>query len=249
MKVTAIIGSARKKHTYKATLHFLKTLQSLGDVQFETVCLSDYQLSTCQGCKLCLDKGEEHCPLKDDRDMLLEKMHASDGIIMATPNYSFHVSGLMKVFLDRLGFVFHRPQFFGKTFTAIVVEGIYGGKKITKYLNFIGEMMGFNVVKSSCLTTREPISAKQRKKNNGIIEQQAKNYYIQLIKKEYPDPSIIKLMMFRMARTAIKRELDSTYRDYNYFNEKGWFESGYYYPIKLNPFKVMIGRMADRISV
>ncbi len=34
-------------------------------------------------------------------------------------------------FLDRLGFVFHRPRFFGKAFTSIVAQGIYGGGKIS----------------------------------------------------------------------------------------------------------------------
>ena len=54
--------------------------------------------------------------------MLIEKMMASDGIVFASPNYSFHVSATMKMFLDRLGFVFHRPRFFGKTFTSIIAQ-------------------------------------------------------------------------------------------------------------------------------
>ena len=40
MKVTAFIGSARKKHTYHTTVDFLKKLQSLGDdLEYETVIL------------------------------------------------------------------------------------------------------------------------------------------------------------------------------------------------------------------
>ena len=39
---------------------------------------------------LCLNKGEELCPLKDDRDLLIDKMNNSDGIIFASPNYSFY---------------------------------------------------------------------------------------------------------------------------------------------------------------
>jgi multimeric flavodoxin WrbA len=64
----------------------------------------------------------------------------------------------MKIFLDRLGFVFHRPRFFGKTFTSIVVQGIYGGPKIVEYLDFVGDGLGFNVVKGSCVTSMEPIT-------------------------------------------------------------------------------------------
>lgn len=122
MKVTAFIGSARKKHTYHATEQFLQNLQSQsrGDVVYELVSLSEYNLQVCKGCKLCSDKGEEFCPLHDDRDVLLDKMMHSDGVVFATPNYSFQVSALMKILLDRLGFVFRRPRFFGKTFTGIV---------------------------------------------------------------------------------------------------------------------------------
>ncbi len=92
MKVTAFIGSARKKHTYNASEQFLQKLQSLGDIDFEIVSLSDYKLETCKDCKLCTDKGEEFCPLKDDRDKLIEKMINSDGIIFSSPTYSFQVS-------------------------------------------------------------------------------------------------------------------------------------------------------------
>ncbi len=76
--------------------------------------MSDYNLEICRGCKLCTDRGEEYCPLKDDRDILIEKMKFSDGIVFATPNYSFNVSGYLKVFLDRLGFFFHRLYFLKK---------------------------------------------------------------------------------------------------------------------------------------
>jgi multimeric flavodoxin WrbA len=94
-----------------------------------------------------LPQGEEFCPLKDDRDVLIRKMMTSDGVVFASPNYSYQVSATMKIFLDRLGFIFHRPHFFGKTYTSIVAQGIYGGSKIVKYLDFVGMGLGFNVAK------------------------------------------------------------------------------------------------------
>ena len=245
MKVTAFIGSARKKHTYRAAENFLQNLHSLGNIEYEIVRLSDYNLETCKGCKLCLDKGEELCPLQDDRDKLIEKMMNSDGVIFASPNYSFQVSALMKLFLDRLGFVFHRPRFFGKTFTSIVAQGIYGGKDIVKYFNFIGNGLGFNVVKGSCITTLEPITKKGQKKIDEIIDQQSKKFYAKLIKKEYSTPSLFKLMIFRMSRSSIKIMLNENYKDYTYYKEKGWFESDYFYPVRLNPLKKLTGKFFD----
>ena len=120
MKVTAFIGTETKKHTYNYTVQLLDHLVAQGSVNYEIIRLSDYTLKTCRGCKNCLDKGEEFCPLEDDRDILIDTLLQSDGIIFSSPNYSFQVSGLMKNFLDRLGYFFHRPQFFGKTFSFIV---------------------------------------------------------------------------------------------------------------------------------
>lgn len=248
MKVTAFIGSARKKHTYDASEKFLQKLQSLGNIEYEIVRLSDYNLETCRGCKLCFDKGEELCQFKDDRDELIEKIINSDGVIFASPNYSFQVSAIMKIFLDRLGFIFHRPCFFGKAFTSIVAQGIYGGDKIVKYLNFVGNGLGFNVVKGFCIRTLEPMTEKGQKKIDKIIDRQSKRFYSKLIKKEYPTPSLFKLMIFRMSRTSLKLMLNESYKDYRYYKEKGWFESDYYYPVKLNPFKKLTGRLFDMLG-
>jgi len=45
----------------------------MGDIEVEIVRLSDYRLGICRGCRLCLDKGEEKCPHKDDRDVLIRE--------------------------------------------------------------------------------------------------------------------------------------------------------------------------------
>jgi hypothetical protein len=40
----------------------------------------------------------------------------------------------MKNFIDRIDFIYHRPRFFNKTFTAIGVQFIPFGKQVKKYL-------------------------------------------------------------------------------------------------------------------
>ncbi len=245
MKVTAFVGSARKKHTYNATERFLHNLTSLGNIEYEIVRLCDYNLKTCRGCIVCFNKGEEFCPFKDDRDKLIEKIKNSDGVIFASPNYSFHVSAIIKIFLDRLGFIFHRPRYFGKVFTSIVAQGIYGGKDIVKYFNFIGGGLGFNVVKGSLITTLEPLTKKNRENNEKIIDKHSKRFYSKLINNQYPTPSLFKLMLFKYARSSIKSMLNEEYKDYRYYRGKGWFESDYYYPVKLNLVKKLIGKYFD----
>lgn len=247
-RVTAFVGTATKKYTYSAVREFLDRLKELGDVEYEIVRLSDYKIETCRGCKVCFVRGEEFCPLKDDRDVLIEKMMASDGVIFASPNYSFQVSGIVKVFLDRLGFVFHRPRFHGKTFTSIVVQGIYGGQKIVKYLDFVGGGLGFNVVKGSYSTACEPMTEKEQRKRDKALADHAKRFHGRLSKPAYPVPGLIKLIAFRVGRTRFRLELNESSRDYTYYSEKGWFGSDYYYPTRLGPLKRVAGNLFDFIG-
>jgi multimeric flavodoxin WrbA len=244
-KITAFVGTARKQHTYYAVQQFLNSLTSLGDVEYEIVALTDYKLEMCRGCKNCFRKGEEFCPLKDDRDVLIEKMMESDGVVFASPSYSYQVSAIMKIFLDRLGFVFHRPRFFGKTFTSIVAQGIYGGSKIVKYLDFIGMGLGFNVVKGSCTTALDPMSEKARQKIDAISAAHSRRFHAGLLQPSYPVPSLLKLGAFRAVRTSMRLMLDETSRDYTHYRDKGWFESDYYYPTHLNGLKRAVGSLID----
>jgi multimeric flavodoxin WrbA len=248
-KVTAFVGTARKKHTHYAVQKFMSSLESLGDVEYEIVALTDYKLEMCRGCKNCFRRGEEFCSLKDDRDVLIGKMMASDGIVFATPNYSYHVSATMKAFLDRLGFVFHRPRFFGKTFTSIVAQGIYGGSKIVKYLDFVGMGLGCNVVKGSCTTALDPMNERERGKIDRVASEHSMRFHVGLWQPTYPVPTFLDLFAFRAARTSMRVMLDESSRDYTYYRDKGWFESGYFYPTRLNALKRAAGAVVDYASL
>lgn len=247
-KVTAFIGTGRKKHTYDAVRIFLDRLEKTGDVETEIIMLPDHRVETCRGCKACFEKGEEFCALKDDRDALLDKIARSDGVVFATPNYSFQVSGYMKILLDRMGFICHRPRYFGKTFTSIVVQGIYGGDKINKYLAFLASSFGFNTVKGTSQTAFEPMTEKERRKWDASLARHAQRFHERLAKPAFPSPSLFSLMAFRMGRTSIRNLLNDSKRDYRYYRDNGWFESGFYYPARLGPFKRAAGLVFDWLA-
>ena len=242
--ITAFIGSAQKKATYQAVQAFEKNLRQHEEIEFEYVFLSDYRLEFCRGCKVCLGKGEEFCPLKDDRDVLLAKLERSDGVIFATLNYAFQVSARIKNLLDRTSFIFHRPKFFGKTYTAIVVQGITGGNRIRKYLEGMGAHFGFHVTKGSCLSTLDPLTERQQKRLALEMNKAAARFYKGLIRPTLPAPSFFRLMLFRLTRSGLKF-VDLKNRDSFYYNEKGWFESDYYYKVSLGPIKKTMGHVFD----
>jgi multimeric flavodoxin WrbA len=254
--VTAFVGSARKHGvTYRATRRFLDDLQSLGEVRSELVFLSDHDIGLCRGCKACFIRGEELCPLHDDRDLLIEKMARSDGVVLASPVYSFQVSAHVKALLDRLGFALHRPRFHGKAYTSIVVEGLYGGRDVVKYLDFVGGGLGFNVVRGSRIvcrknpdTAQEPMLDAERRKMDEALARQARRFHEQLLSPPFPEPTMLQLFGFRMARTSMRLELAEDRRDHAYYRDHGWFDSDYYYPTKLCPLKRVAGAAFDRFA-
>ena len=66
----------------------------------EQIRLRDKKINYCTGCGVCLN-GAKRCPQPDDMGEVLEKMIASDVIVMATPVYFYTMCGQMKTFIDR----------------------------------------------------------------------------------------------------------------------------------------------------
>ena len=249
-KVTLFLGTPRKGATYQAVQEFVANLNTYTEIDWEYVCLNDYNLNTgkCKGCKLCFNKGEEYCSFNDDRDLLLEIMNNSDGVVLATPNYSFQVTALMKNFIDRLSFVLHRPRFFGKALTVIVAQGVFGGSSIVKYLESVGGDWGFQVVKGCCLTAIEPRTVVEQEKITQEIKKAAARFYKGLMRPTLPAPSFFRLFKFRISRTMMMGIQDETYRDYRYYKEKGWDKSDYYYDVSLGFIKKLTGRFIDYLG-
>ena len=65
----------------------------------EKIFIGDQKINYCTGCGYCFNKKK--CSQKDDMTEILEKMIASDVIVMASPVYFYTISGQMKTFIDR----------------------------------------------------------------------------------------------------------------------------------------------------
>jgi len=88
MKILAICGSPRKRHTYS----ILKSIkENYSDIDYKILKLSEMNFELCRGCYTCVLRGEDKCPIKDDRDMIIQEMSDADGTIFASPVYSHMV--------------------------------------------------------------------------------------------------------------------------------------------------------------
>ncbi len=103
MKITAFNGSprGRRSNTGIMVSEFLQGAEKAG-ARTEQIFLSGKKIGHCKGCFNCWIATPGQCVLKDDMTELLEKVLASDLIIMATPLYVDGVTAMMKGFMDRL---------------------------------------------------------------------------------------------------------------------------------------------------
>jgi len=106
MKVTAFNGSARKDgNTAILIKHVFEQLDKEG-IETETVQLAGNTIRGCTACMKCQKNKDRRCAVKGDVvNECIEKMVASDGIILGSPTYFTDVTAEMKALIDRAGFV------------------------------------------------------------------------------------------------------------------------------------------------
>ena len=113
MKITTLLGSAKKKGNTATVLGWVKEeLESLGH-DVEGIYLNNKSINGCLGCAKCRENPAEiACVQKDDAIDIMEKMIASDAVLFATPIYFWGFSAQLKALIDRgysLVTNYHKP--------------------------------------------------------------------------------------------------------------------------------------------
>ncbi len=103
MKILAVSGSPRVDGNTDLLLkEILHVAKSLG-AETELLRLSNYKLEPCEACMTCNVTGK--CIQTDDGKALYQKLCGADGIVLGSPSYFQGVTGPMKNFIDRMGFL------------------------------------------------------------------------------------------------------------------------------------------------
>lgn len=239
MKILAICGSPRKGNTYSA-LNSIK--ENYPEIEFKLLELSKLNFELCKGCYSCVKKGEDKCPIKDDRDMIINEILEADGTIFSSPVYSHMVSATMKNFFDRLGFYAHRPRFFNKYAMSMVTCSGYGAEDAIKYMNKMLSVFGFNLAPPLELHFRPGKMPEKNKLKNHDVTLAAFDKFLARIKKGGKDkPSLNMLVPFNIFKYISQIDSKVMSADYEYYKDKG----DYYYDTKIPFYKLMI---ANRVS-
>jgi multimeric flavodoxin WrbA len=229
-----------------------RSIQAMGEVEFEYLWLKDAGLADCKGCTVCFLKGEQRCPLKDGRAEIEQKMLAADGVIFASPNYASNVSGLMKTFIDRFAYAGHRPRFYEQYALYVSTSAGPGGLK-ESLAAMQGPISRFGFRTAGMLGLMTPpfkVPEKYAAKNEKDIAAASQKLFSAIRNKGPATPGLMDVIGFRSIQTMCI-ELAEMYNeiypaDFAYWKEKGWLDRSKYYftNAKINPVKKALARIA-----
>jgi multimeric flavodoxin WrbA len=246
MKVLVIMGSPRKSgNSHQITKRIEERMKELDpSLGFSYLFLMDSHLELCRGCGLCLNHGEDRCPLKDDRKALEKQMLDANGVIFVSPVYAMNVTAIMKNFLDRFAHTLQRPRFFDQQAMIVCTTGAVGLKEAIDRLAVI-KFAGFNLVHTAgFVTPASRVSRKSKDKIDRDILKAADGFYNAMAARKPVTPGLINLIAFRsqQAAFALSHEYGLSDCDYLYFQEKGWLDENrrYYIDVRVNPLKNFI---------
>jgi multimeric flavodoxin WrbA len=244
MKIIAIMGSPKGKGSgYKIVKMIEDRMIAMGDVEFEYLFLKDANLKPCTGCYNCMTKGEDKCPLKDDRALIKQKLLAADGVILSSPVYVNNVSWLMKTFIDRFAYTNHRPCFHREKVLS-VANMAGGGQKET--LSALKNALGgsrivhkLEIATPPWLQTKRAVAKKER-----AIDAAAKKFYRACLDTSLPSPTLNSYIDF-LIRQKLYLECRQIFpADYAFYKGKA-----YYFDTSVNPIKAAAAKVIVRVMM
>jgi len=154
MKILGLNGSERKLgNTEILVKEALMGAEEEG-AQVEMLRLTDYKIFPCDGLAPCVF-GNTRCNLKDDFNLIVDKIFESNGVVLGTPCYILESTAVIKQLIDRAFSVNYRSEAKGKPATVIVP---YATRGWTPYAflqpNILFLLLGMEVIDRALIHTQ-----------------------------------------------------------------------------------------------
>lgn len=254
MKILVLNSSLRKNGNTERVIDILveELKQKAGKdagFQIHVVRLGDLHIEPCRGCRICFDRGDDFCPIKDDMREIKARVKEADALLLASPVYVDDVNGVMKNWIDRLAHVCHRPEFGGKSAFLLATVGSSRCSHALRTMDTALRTWGFHIIgksgfKTHALMDRETIADLYGNELRSI----AVRIFTALKKKSFMNPSFISLMFFKIVQTSWSSGDPETI-DYQYWKKQGWLDKrcSFFIAHEAHPVKVAVARAVGRL--
>lgn len=152
-KVLLLSGSNRKGYSNEILSLINDKISGAGVVK-----LKDYDIKFCTGCLWC-DSNKE-CIIKDDLQIIIDKILDSDLVVIAIPNYFGNMSGFFKNFIDRLHFMYKKGIIDNKKIIFIYTGGANRElimEEMTQATYHVEKYLKLDIIKRFSFSSREEI--------------------------------------------------------------------------------------------
>lgn len=244
MRGVVIHGGPRKKNTWNVVNLVKNELEKYGEFEFVDIELKKENIPHCNGCFLCIYKGEDKCPHNEKINNIVKAIEDSDFIIVTSPVYSMQITGLLKTFIDHMSYNFHRPKFFTKKALVITTTAGAGHEASAKYIKDILYYWGFNYVQTIPIAYRGlELNNKNIEKIKSISEKFSKD----IISKKIYKPKVKSVFMYNLWRRYGETPFIEGDADYKYWKNSGLSKFVYHPDIKIGVLRRLIGKFTYKI--
>jgi multimeric flavodoxin WrbA len=194
-------------------------------IEVDELDLAHRDIRACRGCRLCFDRGEGSCPLRDDLPQIRDAIESHDVTVFASPIYVEDVNGVMKTFIDRMAYNCHRPRFFSRGAFVLTTSGAGSSNHGLKTMERAARTWGFALAGRARFKTGAKMS-------KGEFEEAYKDRIARAVLEiegsasRAAKPSFTALMAFAIQKDFYLRQEDKSSVDYRYWSERGWLDSG-----------------------
>lgn len=122
MKLSILLGNVRDHSNTEIVVdQFIEAINAIG-VETEKISIKDLRIEHCSACWVCQDIFDgPGCSKHDDMASVYSSVLASDGVIFASPIYSWYCTPPMKAVMDRL--VYGMNKYYGESEGPSLWEG------------------------------------------------------------------------------------------------------------------------------
>jgi len=122
MKVLAFNGSPRSKGNTYILLKSVCDILEKNGIETEIINVGTRNIHGCIACGKCREEGNDQCIFNDDIiNECVNKIKEADGIILGSPVYFAGLTGQMKSFIDRVGYICRPNQLLKRKVCSSVV--------------------------------------------------------------------------------------------------------------------------------
>lgn len=212
-----LISSSPHKEKSKTFWLAKELFKELGPtITTEVIHLCNYRIEFCRHCEAC-HKKIMFCPIKDDAHFLQQKILEADAIIFASPVYIHHITGYLKMLLDRSSHFIHCQRLLGKYVVAVATSGGGPQEMVLEYIKEYALACGAQYVGG--VSSVIPITEEAKNKANNL----GANLAEALTKKKiFPAEQVTINMRREYFRKVIVARKEDWEGEYQYWKDKGW---------------------------